>query len=794
MRRPVLFLLVPFIIGHLAFISISWSIVLLIIYSVCLLSKENLLKATLMGLMGLALGYGLTLYTYEARLVIDESWQTMTTFEGIFYEASPLDEASGCLVIESEAPQINNRRIKLYWPKTYEGQLPHTGRRIKLSGQFQAPAFARNRYRFNERLYMASQGYSGTVFVKDFALLDGEVAVEVLRGKLLKSSVEKLLSFTAFDQGEIAVGMLLGVDERIDEATQEAFKKTGLMHLLSISGAHFAVLFYYLNILTSRISGSYGMRKTTQYSCILSFVWLIGFPMAALRALLMYFILECMRQRRRQPDGLNALCLCMMLLLLVNPFAIWDIGLQLAALAMLAIFSFVPLCHKLLGLEALKKAIRLNADQSFYSPLSRWLLARLEEVYTGFLVSLVMMPLLTYYFYQVQWVGVLFGPLLTLLATAFLPLGALMLVAPFDFIATALGSLSGLLLKVMADLSMLLSQVIHNPLMASGGGLTLGLLIVSLGLIIAYKQRSELFIDHKSPMVVIGICVSLLIVAVELPQFCSPLVLKSLISRQTQVIALDVGQGDSTLIISPEGKTLLIDAGLAKGRLMAYESLLSLGIKQIDLLVLSHPHDDHYGGISKLAQNLRIKAFMYYGGPYSKDSEVVLNQLITSLKAGGTQVFTASQGDQLSIDQSDQFTVLWPPKGYENKDENDLSLVLLYQTENLQLLLTGDISSQVEYDIMKRVPQKATLLKLAHHGSRYSNSETLLAHPGLVMAYGQAGWANRYKHPHEETLKRLEAEELLYLSTHESGAIAMSISNKQIKYTYERLRTKGRWR
>lgn len=794
MRRPIIFLLVPFMIGHLAFVSISWSVACFIIYCGCLMGKENVFKVVLLTLVGLMMGLVFTQQFYDHQLKLSASWDKTISFKGIFYEASPLDETSGSLLIESNDPNLNNRRVKLYWSKNYKGSLPLSGSRISLEGSFKAPEFARNRYRFNERLYMASQGYCGTVFVKAFQVEEGGKFSEKIRAHLLAKSVQKLLAYTAFNQGEIAVGMLLGVDDNIDEGTQEAFKKTGLMHLLSISGAHFAVLFYYLNELTRRISGRYTLRKIAQYSCILGFVWLIGYPMAAIRALLMYFILEWMRRFRRQPDGLSALCICLMLILLFNPFALWDIGLQLASLAMLAIFGFVPLCHQLLGIETLKQKHLLNAAQNPLSPVSKWLIKRLEEIYTGFLVSLVMMPLLTYYFNQVQWAGVLFGPLLTLLATAFLPLGALILLLPFDFMSTAFGSLSGLLLKLMSDLSQGLAQLIHNPSMASGGSLTVGLLVISLGLIIAYKQRSALGALHSQPFMVVTFCLSILITAVELPQFCSPLVIQSWLTQRAQVIALDVGQGDSTLMISPEGKTILIDAGPATARLKAHESLLSLGIKQIDLLVLSHPHDDHYGGMPALTTHLRIKNFVYYKGNYSESAQAFLSNFISEAQQRGTLVKAVSQGDTLTVDKSSRLSVLWPPKDYNHTDENDQSLVVLYGTQKLQLLMTGDISSQVEYDIIKLVPERATLLKLAHHGSRYSNSAELLSHPGLVFAFGQAGKGNRYKHPHQDTIERLEAENLNYLSTHESGAIFMTLGEAYIYYTNERLRTQGLWR
>lgn len=794
MRRPIVFLLLSFLIGHLAFINLSWCLTLLIIYIVCLIAREHRVALLCITGIGLILGYLLTSAFYKSHLALPRELDSEVNLEGIFYEDSPLSSKSGRLIVKSLDKSLNNKQLKLYFNENLNLKLPQTGSVVRIKGSFKAPSFPRNRYRFNERLYMASKASAGSIFVKQIHLIPGGDKLELVRGKLLRKSLEKLLNFTALDQGPIAVGMLLGADDLIDESTQEAFKKTGLMHLLSISGAHFAVLFYYLNQLTERTKGAYWLKKTINYSCIIGFVWLIGSPMAAVRALLMFLILEAMRRFRRQPDGLNALAICLFLVLCLNPFAFWDVGLQLASLAMVAIVCVVPLCHRLLGLSALKANLKLNqAHDSFYK-IKLTCLNFIAECYTGFVVSLVMMPLLSYYFYQVQWVGIVLGPLLTLLATAYLPLGALQLIMPFEFLSVMIGSISGIILKAMSFISLRLADWIRYDSIPSGGGFTIGLLLVGLGLILAYKHQARLKCLRSRETFVISAVAICLIAAVEIPQFMSPLVLKSIITQKSQIVALDVGQGDSTLIITASGKTILMDTGLDKGRLQAFETLLSLGIKKIDYLVLSHPHDDHYGGIEKLLSHIKIGEFLYYEGNYSAKSEDYLNDTLKVFRELGTIVKPVSQGDQITFSPQESMTVLWPKERSEIEDENDQSLVIHVQLKEVAVLMTGDISSKVECDIINLVPKTATILKLAHHGSKYSNDSAFLSNPAFIFAYGQAGLNNRYKHPHVETLNRLKTRPLDYLTTNESGAIFIEVNKGYIEYTYERLRTQGQWR
>lgn len=792
MRRPILFLLIPLLIGHIAFLNLAWAISLLVVYIFTLVIGPNWLPRNLLLIIGLLSGFMLTKYYYVNHIHLIESTPQLNTISGTFYEESPLDSSKGTLRITSDDAHLNGKYIRLYFQANQS--IPKSGSLIRVTGKFQVPQYARNRYRFNEQLYLASKSIVGTYYVSSVKTQSIGSPLEAFRSQMLGASVKKLLNQTAFNEGAVAVGMLLGTDELIEEKTEAAFKKTGIMHLLSISGAHFAVLFYYLNLVTNRLKLSYGLRKALHYGIMCTFVWLIGAPVSALRALLMFFILEVMRIGRRQPDGLSALAICLSILFLLNPFVIWDIGLQLASLAMFALICFVPMTHELLGVNQMKrKLLGEKGIDSFYQ-LKRLGLKLLEEVYSGFAISIVMTPLLAYYFYQVQWVGIILGPLLTLLATAYLPIGALQLLNPVSFINTLLGTVSGGLLTLTNWLADTLASKIQMGLMSSGGSFSIGLLLISMMLILLSKDRLLFSHEQKKHTVCLSVCLGLLILAVELPQFISPVVLKSIISQEPQIIGFDVGQGDSTLLITASGQTILIDTGLEKGKLQVYESLLSIGVKRIDFLILSHPHDDHYGGIEQIISHIKVKEFIYYEGQYTSSAQKSLDRIVSLMTAANVKTTPFFQGQTLQLNSGDYLKCLWPPKVTPTTDENDQSLVFEAMLDSVNLLLTGDISKDVEYDIINHVQQGATILKLAHHGSKYSNSEPLLNLPQLRFAYGQAGLNNRYKHPHPDTLERLQTAELPYMTTNQSGAIWIRVSKKSISIQNEKIRNQGHWR
>ena len=251
------------------------------------------------------------------------------------------------------------------------------------------------------------------------------------------------------------------------------------------------------------------------------------------------------------------------------------------------------------------------------------------------------------------------------------------------------------------------------------------------------------------------------------------------------VTALDVGQGDATLIDLPDGRLVLIDGGGLPGSSLDLGTRVLLPVlrarrrSELDLVVLSHPHPDHFGGLFAVARELRIGEFWYAGsGGDAAGAASPVEPLVAELRARGSVVRTAAElcrrangsgsgsGD-LAID------VVWPcPSPSPGQSANDNSLVLRIRWREQTALFVGDAERWAEQRLIQREGSRlaADFLKLGHHGSRSSSTRGFIAlvRPGVASI--SAGAGNRFGHPHEETLATLAALGVMVLRLDQNGS------------------------
>lgn len=253
-------------------------------------------------------------------------------------------------------------------------------------------------------------------------------------------------------------------------------------------------------------------------------------------------------------------------------------------------------------------------------------------------------------------------------------------------------------------------------------------------------------------------------------------------SGNLEVTFIDVGQGDSTLLEAPNGTTVLIDGG----EYDAYDEELkpyldSERIEKVDIAVATHYHSDHMGGILKLVKAGRAKKLILPDYPDTDDTRRNLENvarktdtLVEYISRGGT-VETDCPG--LSI------KALHPQKGGSegNNFHNNSSVVLKVNYGGTDILITGDIESRVEKQIIKESDVECDILKVAHHGSSSSSSKRFVEAADPTYAVISVGEDNSYGHPHSEILARYEDEDARILRTDRDGDITFVISEKKIE-------------
>lgn len=248
-------------------------------------------------------------------------------------------------------------------------------------------------------------------------------------------------------------------------------------------------------------------------------------------------------------------------------------------------------------------------------------------------------------------------------------------------------------------------------------------------------------------------------------------------------VVCDVGQGDGIFIRTPKGADILIDGGPDESILSCLTNHMPFWDRNIELVILTHPHSDHLTGLLAVLKRYNVSYF-YKGGREDKNSNQ-LTELEKLLKEKGLAIKSLSQGDKFNFKDKVLFTTLWPIKEHAfNADENDQSVVELLSFGDFQTLLTGDL--EASYINKIQIKEPIEILKIPHHGSKTGTTKEMLQkiNPGLAII--SVGKNNRYHHPAGETLKIIKDLNINVLRTDLNGEIEIITDGKEWKIAQSR--------
>ncbi|MCD8249945.1 MAG: MBL fold metallo-hydrolase, partial [Lachnospiraceae bacterium] len=254
-----------------------------------------------------------------------------------------------------------------------------------------------------------------------------------------------------------------------------------------------------------------------------------------------------------------------------------------------------------------------------------------------------------------------------------------------------------------------------------------------------------------------------------------------------QITMLDVGQGDGIFLRSPGGTTFLMDGGssgvLSVGTYRILPYLKYEGVGRLDYLMISHMDSDHISGIEELLADSMTPGGIRIGTavlPCLAEKDEAYEEMEALLTEAGVEILYMKTGDVLAS-EGFSLTCLWPSPSAHSDDRNELSLVLLAEYKDFDMLLTGDIGEETERALLEaRLLSQAEVLKTAHHGSRYSTSEEFLEVVQPTVSLISCSSANTYGHPSEETLARLEAVGSTTFITKDCGAISVWTDGEKV--------------
>lgn len=674
-----------------------------------------------------------------------------TTIKGFILDYPIQSEGKTRFRIKTEESMAQLKYLQVYCDFAAEVK---RGQQVSLQGQVEVPNSAGNPGEFDHATHLRHQRIYYLISVEkpgDIQIIGKEQGVYRWLNSYREQIQSTLYAILPSAQADLLQGILLGAKENIEPSQYEMYQKTGIVHIFAVSGLHvgFLVLFFYF--MTSLLAWSPGTRFFFITACLLAYGSLIGWPVSVQRAVIMA-VLALLAQYQGRQGGLgNSLGLAGIVIVLLDPYALFTISFQLSFMATWGLVCLFP---------TLKEYIKYEKGI--------W-----DLVLIPFCAQLAVLPLIAYYFNLFSPVGLFSNIVISYLAGGIVLCGfAALLLVYLPSLAALFLYPAGFMLEILKSLTVWFNHLPGSYLwVKTPDCFTMAIYYGALLLLLAAWYYA--WPRRWSFRVAFLLFCSLVIICLP------PSLYKNGI---LEVVFLDVGQGDSILIKTPRGKLILLDGGgshfypVGERKVIPY--LHHRGIRELYLIINSHPDSDHLLG---LLETVRQIPFRYALLPRTLLDVKEYQELKEIAEQQNAVVLTAEAGQHINIEAGLEMEVLFPPVDLGSLDYNQHSLVLLCKYHQFSLLLPGDLGSQgLEYIAESTALENTLVLKVPHHGSGSSLSPAFYAELKPYAAVISVSKNNPHGHPSPEVVDSLEQQGVILLRTDRSGAITMESDGKTL--------------
>lgn len=621
---------------------------------------------------------------------------------------------------------------------------------------------------FSYRDYLARQGVFSLVRYAQVEVI-GERRGSPIRAAMLdfrERANQVIIRLLPDPQGALLSGILLGIESRISPGVREAFNAVSATHVIVISGSNLVILAGVIQSVARRVFRKPGWAAALTIAGVLAYAVFVGGDAAVIRAAIMTTLALIATQLGRQTYGLASLAFAALLMTAINPTTLWDVSFQLSCLATLGLVLYVEPMQKLLESGLAWVASQQTARTTVGAVSDALIVTVAAQITTT--------PIMAYTFRRFSLLSLPVNFLIVPVQTPLMVLGGLAVIAALVAwpVGQALAWGSWLFLTWTAEVVRFFAGLPYASLevtalspwaVAGIYGLMLGATLFATQ---PPDQRTRQFEWLRQALGVKALAFTGLLAAALLFAAAA-----SQPDGRVRVTFIDVGDGAATLIETPGGRQVLVDAG-GSGRQLstALGRALPFWDQRIDLLVLTQPGSAQTAGLPAILGRYRFDAVLTSSPPGESET---MQPVWDTLHAQGVQPVVASPGMRVAVGDGVTLTVLQgqpAPPGLEGEASEPLILMLAY--EDVRVLLAGSLTPEGEATLVNSGSDlHAAVLQVPHAGHRDTSSEGFLAAVNPQVAVISVGEGNRFGLPHKEALERLEASGAALYRTDRDGAV-----------------------
>ena len=679
------------------------------------------------------------------------------------------------------------------------------GKKLTLTGVLHQPDTRRNPGGFDYRAYLARQKVSGIISHQGLLNIEEQSGFPPLRWiEALRLRTERIIDNAYIKYKDTATnalhaqmlkGILLGKRGDVPTETLEIFRNSGTFHVLAVSGLHVGLVAMFCFVAFSKFrvpTLPYRIPpKVVSFLTIVAIIiyaCLVGFRPSVFRAAFMATLYLFARIIDRDADIYNLLAVAALVLLLINPTQVWDVGFQLSFVAVIAIVYFVPKMQKpIQTLWEIPESVEISTLAKYRKTALKWLV--LSYLVT-FAAQIGTAPLIAYHFYRAYPLGIIVGPFAVGLVSLIVGVGMASVIGGFIFLPLAkiLAVANHTIMFIFLKLIGVFGQEWGIMTIAPP---TLGLVAVYIALIFGVTHWRFVYQQWKTASL-IGL--SVVAMWVWDSGFHEQ-------GRLLEVVTLDVGQGDAAIVRFPDRTTMLIDGGIQRsyydekrqkqvdydvGERIIEPFLNANDIRELDLVVLSHPDLDHGGGLGYILQNYKVKRVIGIAD-IQLDSQT--HRRLRSIVTERGIPYSFPYAGEIDLTVTTRLNLLHPIDAAStdlmDDNKNADSLVMKLSYGEVDILFTGDIEAEGETRLItSQQDLRSEILKVPHHGSRTSSGAQFIDAVQPRFAIYSLGQRNQFQLPHPEVVERYKERDCKQLRTDKLGAITMKSDGKRCWFRY----------